>query len=224
VSGATRRLAVLGSTGSIGTQTLDIVERSDGALEVVGLSAGRNVDLLIQQAKQFRPHTVSVAREQDVQRVRDALSDLDPDVSADARNVARVDADLVVAAFVGGAGLRPVLAALDRGADVALANKEVLVMAGEFAMGLARSRGARILPMDSEHVAIHQCLAGHPREALRRVLLTASGGPFPTADAGRLANVTPRDALAHPNWEMGAKVTIDSATLMNKGFEVIEAR
>jgi 1-deoxy-D-xylulose-5-phosphate reductoisomerase len=224
VSGTVRRIAILGSTGSIGTQTLEIVERFAEDFEVVGLAAGRNIELLIQQAKQFRPSRVSVTREEDLQPVRDGLSDLRCDVSTDARDVACSDADLVVAAFAGGAGLQPVLAALERGADVALANKEVLVMAGEYALSLARCRGARIVPVDSELVAIHQCLAGQQRQALRRVVLTGSGGPFRTAKPAQLATATPRDALAHPNWEMGAKITIDSATLMNKGFEVIEAR
>jgi len=224
VSGTPRRIAILGSTGSIGTQTLEIVERFAEEFEVVGLAAGRNVELLIQQAKQFRPSRVSVSREEDLQPVRDGLSDLHCDVSTDAREVACSDADLVVAAFAGGAGLPPVLAALERGADVALANKEVLVMAGEYALSLARSRGARILPVDSELVAIHQCLAGQQRQALRRVVLTGSGGPFRRAESAHLETATPRDALAHPNWEMGAKISIDSATLMNKGFEVIEAR
>ncbi len=219
-----KRIAILGSTGSIGTQTLEIVDRFPDRLEVAALAAGRNVELLIQQAKQFRPERVSVQREEDLARVRDALSGTDVQIGTDACEVARADADLVVGAFVGSAGLRPVLEALRHGTDVALANKEVLVMAGELVLAEARLHGARIRPLDSEHVAIHQCLAGQSQRAVKRVCLTASGGPFRQASPDELAAATPDDALAHPNWDMGSKITIDSATLMNKGFEVIEAR
>lgn len=219
-----KRIAILGSTGSIGTQTLEVVERFPERFEVAALAAGRNVELLIQQAKQFAPQTVSVQREEDLPRVRDALSGTDVQVGTDPCEVARVEADLIVAAFVGSAGLRPVLAALRCGSDVALANKEVLVMAGELVLAEARVHGASIRPLDSEHVAIHQCLAGQPARAVKRVCLTASGGPFREASASVLASASPDDALAHPNWDMGAKISIDSATLMNKGFEVIEAR
>ncbi len=219
-----KRIAILGSTGSIGTQTLEIVDRFPDRLEVAALAAGRNVELLIQQAKQFRPERVSVQREENLARVRDALSGTDVQIGTDACEVARADADLVVGAFVGSAGLRPVLEALRHGTDVALANKEVLVMAGELVLAEARLHGARIRPLDSEHVAIHQCLAGQSQRAVKRVCLTASGGPFRQASPDELAAATPDDALAHPNWDMGSKITIDSATLMNKGFEVIEAR
>jgi 1-deoxy-D-xylulose-5-phosphate reductoisomerase len=219
-----KRISILGSTGSIGTQTLEIVDRFPDRLEVAALAAGRNVELLIQQAKQFRPERVSVQREQDLARVRDALSGTGVQVGTDACEVARADADLVVGAFVGSAGLRPVVEALRNGTDVALANKEVLVMAGELVLAEARLHGARIRPLDSEHVAIHQCLAGQPERGVKRVCLTASGGPFRQASPGELAAATPDEALAHPNWDMGSKITIDSATLMNKGFEVIEAR
>lgn len=219
-----KRISILGSTGSIGTQTLEIVDRFPDRLEVAALAAGRNVELLIQQAKQFRPERVSVQREQDLARVRDALSGTGVQVGTDACEVARADADLVVGAFVGSAGLRPVVEALRNGTDVALANKEVLVMAGELVLAEARLHGARIRPLDSEHVAIHQCLAGQPERGVKRVCLTASGGPFRQASPGELAAATPDEALAHPNWDMGPKITIDSATLMNKGFEVIEAR
>jgi len=218
-----KRIALLGSTGSIGTQTLDIAARFPEQLQVVGLAGGRNVELLVQQAKQFRPRCVSVASERDAQRVRDALGP-EVEVSTDPVAVATVGADLVIGALVGSRGLVPVLEALRAGSGVALANKEVLVMAGELVLREARAAGAALLPLDSEHVAIHQCLAGHPRTALRRLVLTASGGPFRTASAESLAAATPAQALAHPNWSMGAKVTIDSATLMNKGFEVMEAR
>ena len=220
-----KRVAILGSTGSVGTQTLAVAERFPEELEVVGLAAGRNVDLLIQQAKQFRPGVVSVERPDDVARVRAALGDPRVDVCSDPDVVASVGAELVVGALVGSLGMRPVLAALRAGCDVALANKEVLVMAGELVLAEARRHGASLIPLDSEHVAIHQCLAGHPREAVRRVTLTASGGPFRTVtERSVLERVTPEQALAHPNWNMGPKITIDSATLINKGFEVIEAR
>ena len=219
-----KRVSILGSTGSLGTQTLQVVERFPEMLAISGLAAGRNVDLLIQQAKQFRPRIVSVELEADVARVRAALGDPAIEVCADACAVASCDADLVIGALVGSVGMRPVLAALAAGRDLALANKEVLVMAGELVLHEARRHGARLTPLDSEHVAVHQCLAGHPREALRRVTLTASGGPFRTASRAELEAATPEQALAHPNWKMGPKITIDSATLMNKGFEVIEAR
>ena len=219
-----KRVSILGSTGSLGTQTLQVVERFPEMLAISGLAAGRNVDLLIQQAKQFRPRIVSVELEADVARVRAALGDPAIEVCADACAVASCDADLVIGALVGSVGMRPVLAALAAGRDLALANKEVLVMAGELVLHEARRHGARLTPLDSEHVAVHQCLAGHPREALRKVTLTASGGPFRTASRAELEAATPEQALAHPNWKMGPKITIDSATLMNKGFEVIEAR
>lgn len=219
-----RKISILGSTGSVGTQTLQVVESFPDELRVVALAAGRNIELLIQQAKQFRPQLVSVARSEDVDRVREALADPGTEVVADLNAVARADADLLIGALVGGIGTAPVLTALERGTDVALANKEVLVMAGELVLARARQSGARLIPLDSEHVALHQCLAGHPRAALRRVTLTASGGPFRNASPAMLEAATPDAALAHPNWDMGPKISIDSATLMNKGFEVIEAR
>ena len=219
-----RGVSILGSTGSVGTQTLQVIEAFPDELEVVGLAAGRNVELLLQQAKQFRPKLVSVGRPEDVARVREGLSDPAIEVVADLNAVASADADLMIGALVGGIGTEPVLTALGRGTDVALANKEVLVMAGEIVLERARSGGARLIPLDSEHVALHQCLAGHPRDALRRVTLTASGGPFRTATRAEIEAARPEEALAHPNWEMGPKISIDSATLMNKGFEVIEAR
>jgi len=222
-----KRIAILGSTGSIGTQTLELVARFPERLQAVALAAGRNVELLIQQAKQFRPLLVSVAREEDACRVREAVDDPELAVVSGASgllDVAREPTDLLISALVGRVGLEPTLAALQQGTDVALANKEVLVVAGEFVLNEARRHAARILPLDSEHVAIHQCLAGHDRSALKRVLLTASGGPFLHASAEEMELATPEQALAHPNWAMGPKITIDCATLMNKGFELIEAR
>jgi 1-deoxy-D-xylulose-5-phosphate reductoisomerase len=222
-----KRIALLGSTGSIGTQTLDVIARFPEKLGVIALAAGRSVELLIQQCKQFRPELVSVARDEDVAVVREALGDQAPRIVSGAAGldeVATHDADLVIGALVGSAGLEPVVAALRRGTDVARANKEVLVTGGPLVLEVARRSGAKLLPLDSEHVAIAQCLAGQRGGSVRKIWLTASGGPFRCASAEGLANATPAQALAHPNWEMGAKITIDSATLMNKGFEVIEAR
>jgi len=219
-----KRLAILGSTGSIGTQALDVAARYPDRFEVVALAAGDNVELLAQQAKQFRPQLVSVRSPSELARLADAISDPAIECTADARTVAGMGADLVVAAQVGSVGLDPVLAALRAGSDVALANKEVLVMAGELVLREARRSGARLLPLDSEHVAIAQCLAGSAAESVRRIVLTASGGPFREASRTQLQRATTADALAHPNWAMGPKITVDSATLMNKGFEWIEAR
>ena len=222
-----KRIAVLGSTGSIGTQILQVALAHPERLRIVALAAGRNVDLLVQQAKQFRPSFVSVTAEEDAVRVRDALSGLELEVASGPSGLidaALRDADVVIGGLVGSVGLDPVLAALGNGTDVALANKEVLVMAGPLVLREAARSGAEILPLDSEHAALHQCLAGQPREALERITLTASGGPFRTWSAERIAAATPELALAHPNWDMGDKITIDSATLMNKGLEVLEAR
>lgn len=222
-----KRLTLLGSTGSIGTQTLEVVERNPERLRVVGLAAGRNVDLLIQQTKQFRPAIVSVAGRDEALRVREAISEPGLEVvwGADGLvEVARREADLAIGALVGGVGLEPVVAALRNGVSLALANKEVLVMAGALVLREARRSGARLLPLDSEHVAIHQCLASHARAGLKRIVLTASGGPFRTWSGADMARATPEQALAHPNWDMGPKISIDSATMMNKGLEVIEAR
>lgn len=222
-----KRLALLGSTGSIGTQTLDVVARFPDRLSVVALAAGRSIDLLVQQCKQFRPELCCVARPDDAARVREAVGDPKLRVVSGAQGlveVATADAELVVGALVGSAGLAPVVAALELGRDVALANKEVLVTGGPLVLELARRTGAKVLPIDSEHVAIAQCIAGHPRDSVRKIWLTASGGPFRRASAEAIGAATPDQALKHPNWDMGAKITIDSATLMNKGFEVIEAR
>jgi 1-deoxy-D-xylulose-5-phosphate reductoisomerase len=222
-----KRLALLGSTGSIGTQTLDVISRFPDRLRVVALAAGRSVDLLIQQCKQFRPELVSVARAEDARLVREALGDPKLRVvsgSEGLMEVATHGAELVIGALVGSAGLEPVVAALRAGTDVALANKEVLVTGGPLVLEAARASGAKLLPIDSEHVAIAQCLAGQRGSDVRKIWLTASGGPFRLSTPDALASASPAQALAHPNWEMGAKITIDSATLMNKGFEVIEAR
>ena len=223
-----RQIALLGSTGSIGTQALDVVRDNTDRFEIYALVARQNVDLLAQQAREFRPEVVVIADEQYYAPIKEALSDLPMKVWAGADAIADVvqmaPVDVVLTAMVGYAGLRPTLAALEAGKAVALANKETLVVAGELVTATARRTGAPILPVDSEHSAIFQCLVGQDASAVEKVILTASGGPFRTTPREALADVTPAEALRHPNWSMGAKVTIDSASMMNKGFEMIEAR
>ena len=223
-----RQIALLGSTGSIGTQALDVVRDNTDRFEIYALVARQNVDLLAQQAREFRPEVVVIADEQYYAPLKEALADLPMKVWAGAGAIADVvqmaPVDVVLTAMVGYAGLRPTLAALEAGKAVALANKETLVVAGELVTATARRTGAPILPVDSEHSAIFQCLVGQDASAVEKVILTASGGPFRTTTHEALADVTPAEALRHPNWSMGAKVTIDSASMMNKGFEMIEAR
>jgi 1-deoxy-D-xylulose-5-phosphate reductoisomerase len=224
----TRRISLLGSTGSIGTQVLDVVRRSKGRFSVNGLAAGENVELLAEQIRQFRPEIVSVMTAELADQVRSMIEFADTEVlygKEGYKAVATIDdADLVVSAMVGAAGLIPTLAALEAGKDVALANKESLVTAGPLVTSLAREKGASIIPIDSEHSAIFQCLRGHRKEDVRRIVLTASGGPFKDRNRDELVKVTPEEAVRHPKWSMGAKISVDSATLMNKGLEVIEAR
>jgi len=223
-----KRLSILGSTGSIGVQALDVVARSPGRFQVVGLAAGRNVGLLAEQVRAFRPLLVSVSDAAAAGSLRERLGDDAPEIlhgDAGAVAVATLsDADFVLAAISGAAGLRSTAAAVEAGKPIGLANKESLVLAGELVMRRAAERGVPILPVDSEHSAIFQSLAGHNRAEVRRLILTASGGPLRHLPADQMAAVTPAEALRHPNWTMGAKITIDSATLMNKGLEVIEAR
>jgi 1-deoxy-D-xylulose-5-phosphate reductoisomerase len=222
-----KRLAILGSTGSVGEQTLAVAGEFPERFEVVALAAGRNVEKLAAQVRRFRPALVSVADAEGARRLVELVDAPRPEIAVGAeglRAVAAAPADLVMSALVGAVGLEPTLAAIEAGRDVALANKEVLVMAGALVLRAQRARGGALLPVDSEHSAIFQALAGQRREDLARLLLTASGGPFRTWPAERIARATRADALAHPNWEMGPKITIDSATLMNKGLEVIEAR
>jgi 1-deoxy-D-xylulose-5-phosphate reductoisomerase len=221
-----RRLAILGSTGSIGVQALDVAARFPDRFEVVGLAAGRNVERLAAQVREFRPRVVACSDAR-AARALEALVPLGTRVLSGDDGVVEVatrpEVDLVVAAIAGGAGLRSTAAAVEAGKDVGLANKESLVLAGELVMRLAAQRGSAILPVDSEHSAIHQSLKGHDLREVRRLLLTASGGPLRAVPAAELPEVTPERALKHPNWSMGDKITIDSATLMNKGLEVIEA-
>jgi 1-deoxy-D-xylulose-5-phosphate reductoisomerase len=222
-----RRIALLGATGSIGEQTLAVVEAFPERFRVTALAAGRRTAKLAGQVRRHRPELVAVADAAAAGALRDALGAEAPKIEwgdAGLEAVATHDADVVVSALVGAVGLRPTLAAVRAGRDVALANKEALVMAGALVVREVRARGVRLLPVDSEHSAIFQALAGQRREDLRRIVLTASGGPFRTWDAARIAGASIEQALAHPNWSMGPKITIDSATLMNKGLEVVEAR
>lgn len=221
-----KKIAVLGSTGSIGRQTLEVVAAHPERLQVVALAARKNIQLLEEQVRAFRPSRVAVLDEAAAAELRMRLSDLEVQVlagEAGLEEVARGPADQVVSALVGAAGLVPTLAALRAGISVALANKESLVMAGGLMKREAERSGARIIPVDSEHSAIWQSLHGEPREYVRKLILTASGGPFLRTPREAMAAVKPQEALRHPRWEMGAKITVDSATLMNKGLEVIEA-
>lgn len=223
-----KRIAILGSTGSIGTQALDVVRTHPDAFEARVLTAGHNADLLISQAREFQPDCVVIADERHYEHVREALADLPIKVYAGDEALCQVveldSVDIVLTAMVGFAGLRPTVHAIRAHKTIALANKETLVVAGELITQLAIDNRAAILPVDSEHSAIFQCLAGEAGNEVERILLTASGGPFRKLSAEELTHVTSAEALRHPNWSMGAKITIDSATMMNKGFEMIEAR
>ncbi len=223
-----KRLAILGSTGSVGSQALDVVERTRGRFHVFALAARRNARALAEQVRRFHPRIVAMSDPAAARILRDILGADAPEILEGDEGVAALAAhpevDFVLAAIAGGAGLRSTAAAIEAGKQVGLANKESMVLAGELLMARAAARGVRILPVDSEHSAIFQALVGHDRAHVRRLLLTASGGPLRGVPAGELASVTPARALKHPNWSMGDKITIDSATLMNKGLEVIEAR
>ena len=221
-----RRIAILGATGSIGKSTLDLVERSPERFEVVAVSAATNSAALAEIARRTGARLAAVADEQRLGELRELLAGTNCRAAAGAEalvEVALAEADLVIAAIVGCAGLRPTMAAVEAGRTVALANKEALVTAGALMIDAARSHGATLLPVDSEHNAIFQCLAGSRSEDVARIILTASGGPFRTASAEAIEAATPAQAVAHPNWTMGAKISVDSATLMNKGLELIEA-
>ncbi len=225
-----KRVAILGSTGSIGTQTLDVIRLHAEDFTVTALSAGHNVDLLTEQVREFHPSLVAVAEEADAKRLEDAIADSNVTVLCGMDGLlavaAETDADVVVTAIVGMLGVRPTLAAIEAGKDIALANKETLVTAGHLIMPLAAEHGVRILPVDSEHSAIFQSLHGEKAcgNAIDKIYLTASGGPFRGKTRDELTHVTVTEALHHPNWVMGKKVTIDSATLVNKGLEVMEAK
>lgn len=223
-----RKIAILGSTGSIGTQALQVVEAHPGMFSVEVLTARRNVELLVEQARKFRPDSVVIADEDKYGEVREALEGTDVKVYAGVDAVAQVvtlpNVDLVLTAMVGYSGLRPTVEAVKAGKDIALANKETLVVAGDLVTRLVEEHRVAVLPVDSEHSAIFQCLAGERAKSVEKLILTASGGPFRGKTREELRGVTPEQALRHPNWKMGAKVTIDSASMMNKGFEVMEAR
>lgn len=223
-----RQLAILGSTGSIGTQALEVVAEHSDLFEVYALTANNQVDLLINQARRFMPEVVVIANEQKYPELKEALEDLPIKVWAGAEAIAQVvqsgPIDMVLTAMVGYAGLRPTIAAIKAGKAIALANKETLVVAGELITALALEHQVPILPVDSEHSAIFQCLNGANGNPIEKLLLTASGGPFLHKSREELAVVTKEQALKHPNWHMGAKITIDSASMMNKGFEMIEAK
>jgi 1-deoxy-D-xylulose-5-phosphate reductoisomerase len=223
-----RTIAVLGSTGSIGMSTLDLVRRFPERFKVHGLVAGQNLKRLASQVKEFSPKFVAIKDEEDVARLRKLLGGNRVEVLCGQGGAATVstapEVDVVVAAIVGGAGLMPTLEAVRARKEIALANKEALVMAGEIFVNTAKENGVRLLPVDSEHSAIFQCLQGNRRDEVDRLILTASGGPFLRTPLKRLSRVTVGQALKHPNWKMGRKITIDSATMMNKGLEVVEAR
>lgn len=223
-----KRIVILGSTGSIGTSTLDIVSKFPDEFQVIGLTAGTNDVKLEEQVRTFKPQAVALSDEAAADRLRARCQDIRIDVFGGQGGVAQVaglsNGELVVSAIVGGAGLMPTLAAIRAGKCVALANKEPMVMAGRLMQEEARKHGVRILPVDSEHSAIFQSLQGHRKEDVRRLILTASGGPLWEMAPEEMREVKPERALQHPNWKMGAKITIDSATLMNKGLEVVEAR
>ena len=222
-----KKIAILGSTGSIGVSTLDVIADHPEEFAVTGLTAGKNIGRLREQIERFRPRLAAVIDEEHAAMLRRLLG---PGAATEVLHgsegyceVAAAGSDMVVSAMVGAAGLIPTLAAIEAGIPIALANKEALVMAGRIVLSKAAEKGVGIIPVDSEHSAIFQCLQGHRREDVRRIILTASGGPFLKASAEQLAAVTGADALRHPNWTMGRKITIDSATMINKGLEVIEA-
>lgn len=223
-----KQIAILGSTGSIGTQALEAISENDSLFEVYALTANNNIDLLIEQARKFKPEMVAIGNEAHYQKLKMALSDLPMKVFAGADSIAQVaemqPIDIVLTAMVGCSGLNPTIHAIKAGKKIALANKETLVVAGELICELATQYKSPIIPVDSEHSAIFQCLAGEGNNPIEKLILTASGGPFRTKSLQELESVTSAQALKHPNWDMGAKVTIDSASLMNKGFEIIEAK
>ena len=224
-----KAITLLGSTGSIGTQTLDIVSEHPDKFRIVGLAAGRNVELFAAQIRQFRPQIAAISAAEKLPELKEAIKDLNPQPillagEAGVIEVARYgDAQTVVTGIVGCAGLLPTIAAIEAGKDIALANKETLIAGAPVVLPLVEKHGVKLLPADSEHSAIFQCLQGVPKDGLRKILLTASGGAFRDWPVEKLATVKVADALKHPNWSMGRKITVDSATLMNKGLEVIEA-
>lgn len=223
-----RKIVLLGSTGSIGTQTLDVVRNNSKELEVVGLAANTRVEMVEKQVREFKPKYVCMFDENAAKDLKQRLSDIDIEVYSGMEGLLEIvsvpEADTVLTAVVGMIGIRPTIKAIESGKDIALANKETLVCAGHIIMPLAAKVGVKILPVDSEHSAIFQSLNGEPKDKVEKILLTASGGPFRGKKKAELENMTAADALKHPNWDMGPKVTIDSSSLVNKGLEVMEAR
>jgi len=222
-----KKIAILGSTGSIGTQTLEVV-RENGDIEVLGLAAGNNISLLEKQIREFKPKLVAVWKEEKAKELRESIKDLDVKVVSGMEGLIEVsvlpETEILVTAIVGMIGIRPTIEGIKAGKHIALANKETLVTAGHIIMPLAKEYNVQILPVDSEHSAIFQSLQGGAHQAVKKILLTASGGPFRGRTSEQLMNVRVEDALKHPNWEMGRKITIDSSTMINKGLEVIEAK
>ncbi len=220
-----KKLTILGSTGSIGRSTLDVVANNRRDFKVVALAAGRNIDILESQIRDFAPEVVAVADERTALALRKRVNGLNVLTGEEGINIVASygQSDFVISSIVGSAGLMPTMAAIKAGKTIGLANKETLVMAGEIVMAEARKMGVKIIPVDSEHSAVFQCIEGHKRSGIRRIILTASGGPFIGKGRKDLMDITAREALKHPNWSMGKKISIDSATLMNKGLEVIEA-
>lgn len=223
-----KQIAILGSTGSIGTQALEVIDDNSSLFEAYALTANNQVDLLIEQARKYKPEVVAIANEAHYAKLKSALSDLPVKVFAGDNAIAQIaemePVDIVLTAMVGYSGLKPTIHAVKAGKKIALANKETLVVAGELICDLVAKHNSAILPVDSEHSAIFQCLVGEGNNPVEKIILTASGGPFRTKSISELEHVTSAQALKHPNWDMGAKITIDSASMMNKGFEVIEAK
>ncbi len=222
-----KTISILGSTGSIGTQALSVIEEMAGSFQVLSLSCGKNIRLLGEQIRKFHPKFVSVEDAGDAKTLAEEFADWDLEVSYGMDGLlaaAQMGADIVLTAVVGMVGIRPTIAAIEKGSDIALANKETMVCAGHIIQPMAREKGVKILPVDSEHSAIFQCLQGNADADIKRILLTASGGPFRGKSYEELEQVKVADALKHPNWNMGRKITIDSATMVNKGLEVMEAR
>ena len=223
-----KQIAILGSTGSIGRQALEVIADNNEQFEVYALTANNQIDLLIEQALRFRPEMVVIANEQHYLKLKDALAGLPIKVFAGNESVAQIaemqPIDIVLTAMVGYSGLKPTINAIKAGKKIALANKETLVVAGELICDLVKQYNSSIIPVDSEHSAIFQCLTGEGNNPIEKLILTASGGPFRTKSIAELEHVTSAQALKHPNWDMGAKITIDSASMMNKGFEIIEAK
>ena len=224
-----KKITILGSTGSIGLSALDVIEKNQQRFQVVALAAGKNINLLKKQIEKFKPKVVAVSTKESALKLREALTSKSKvKIFYDKEGLREIasfpSTDIVVSAISGSAGLIPTLAAIEAGKDIALANKETMVMAGEIVTKKAKKKGVKIIPVDSEHSAIFQCLEGRKRENLRRIILTASGGPFFNFTGNELKKVSLSQALQHPNWKMGKKITVDSASLMNKGLEVIEAK